>query len=207
MGTGRKPIAARRGPRKAWRGAGEAGSGSRLCLFACLCLYFPPLLLGAVYFGGGWEVKFVPLVCDSSGGLGAGCGTLPCSVRRNKTLVDNPPKRGHSLGFSVKKVLEKSSGVQRLRIGIRLPLLTSFRDPIVRLGGVNNLEEARGIEIRAALIVQNSAIIRFDSNHDIRQTGREVRISRVFTTELNNHRECICLRFSSTRPMPGCSYQ
>jgi len=152
-------------------------------------------------------VKFVPLICDSSGGSGAGCGTLPCFIRANKTLVDNPPKRGHGLGFGVKKILKKSSGVQRLRISIRLPLLASFRDPIVRFGGVNNLKEARGIKIRAALIVQNPEIIGLDSNHDIRETGGEVRISRVFTTELNNHRECICLRFSSTRPMPGCSYQ
>ena len=141
-------------------------------------------------------MKFVPLVYDSSGELGAGCGTLRCSVRGNKTLVDNPPKRGHGLGFSVKKVLEKSSGVQRLWIGVRFPLLTSFRDPIARFGGVENLKEARGIEIRAALIVQNTVIIGFDSNHDIRQAGGEVRISRVFTTELNNHREGICLRFS-----------
>src|SRR3990172_4072242 len=200
MGTGRKPIAARRGPRKAWRGAGEAGSGSRLCLFACLCLYFPPLLLGAVYFGGGGKTKFVTLTCDSGGGSGAGCGTLSGSVRGNQTLVDDPPKRGHGLGFSVKKILKKSNGVQRLRISIRLPLLASFRDPIVRFGSVNNLKQARGIEIGAASIVQNAVIIGFDSNHDIRQTGAEVRISRVFTTELNNHRDCICLRFSSTRP-------
>ena len=66
-------------------------------------------------------MKFVPLVYDSSGELGAGCGTLRCSVRGNKTLVDNPPKRGHVLGFGVKKVLEKSSGVQRLWIGVRFP--------------------------------------------------------------------------------------
>ena len=152
-------------------------------------------------------MKFVPLVCDSSGGSGTGCGTLPCSVRRNKALVDDPPKRGHGLRFGVKKILKKSSGVKRLRIGVRLPLLASFRDPIVRFRGVNNLKEARGIEIRATLIVQNTVIIGLDSNHDIRQTGGEVRILRVFTTELNNHRERICLRFTSTRPMPGCSYQ
>lgn len=151
-------------------------------------------------------MKFVPLDCESSGGSGAGCGTLPGSVRRNKTLVNNPPERGDCFGFGVKKVFKKSSGVQRLRIGVRFPLLASFRDPIVRFRGVNHLEEARGIEIRAASIVQNAVIISFDSNHDIRQAGREVRISRVFTTELNNHREYICLRFSSTRPMPGCSY-
>jgi len=89
-------------------------------------------------------MKFVPLVCDSSGGSGAGCGTLPCSVRRNKALVDDPPKRGDCLGFSVKKVLEKSSGVKRLRIGVRFPLLTSFRDPIVRFGGVDNLKQREG---------------------------------------------------------------
>ena len=152
-------------------------------------------------------MKFVSLVCDSSVGSGAGDGTLPCSVRRNKSLVDDPPKRGHSLRFGVKKILKKSSGVKRLRIGVRLPLLASFCDPIARFRRVDNLKEARGIEIRAALIVQNPVIIGLDSNHDIRQTGGEIRISRIFSTEFNNHRECISLRFSSTRAMPGCSYQ
>jgi len=137
-------------------------------------------------------MKFVPLVCDSSRALGAGRGTLPGSVRGNQSLVDDPPKGGHGLGFSVKKILKKSSGVQRLRIGVRFPLLASFRDPMVRFRGINSLKEARGIEIRAASIVQNAVIISFDSNHDIRQTGGEVRISRVFTTELNNHRDYIC---------------
>lgn len=152
-------------------------------------------------------MKFVSFVSDSSGGSGAGCSTLPCSFRRNKALVDDPPKRGHGLRFGVKKILKKSSGVKRLRIGVRLPLLALFRNPIVRFRRVNNPKEARGIEIRAALIVQNTVIIGLDSNHDIRQTRGEVRISRVFTTELDNHLECICLRFSSTLPMPGCSYQ
>jgi hypothetical protein len=132
-------------------------------------------------------MKSVPLVCDFNRGSGAGCCTLRCSVRRNKTLVNDPPKRGDCLGFGIKKVLEKSSGVKRRRIGVRFPLLTSFRDPIVRFGGVDNLKEARGIEIRAALIVQNTVITSFDSDYDIRQTAGEVRISRVFATELNNH--------------------
>jgi hypothetical protein len=152
-------------------------------------------------------MKSVLLVCDSNGGSGAGDGTLSCSVRRNEALVDDPPERGHGLRFGVKKILKKSSGVKRLRVGVRLPLLASFRDPIVRFRRVNNLKEARGIEIGATLIVQNTVIIGLDSNNDIRQTRGEVRISRVFTTELNNHREGIRLRFSSTRPMPGCSYQ
>jgi hypothetical protein len=142
-----------------------------------------------------------------SGGSGAQCGTLPCSVRHSKALIDNAPKRGDCLGLGVKKVLKKSGGIQRLRIGVVFSLLAPFRDPVVRFGRVHNPKEARGIEIRAALIVQNTVIISFDSNHDIRQTWGEVGISCIFTTELNNHRGYICLRFSSTRPMPGCSYQ
>jgi hypothetical protein len=135
-------------------------------------------------------MKFVPLVYDSSGELGARRGTLPCSVRGNQTLVDDPPKRGHCFRFGFKKVLKKSSGVQRLRIGIRLPALTSFRDPIVRFRGINNLKDARWIEIGAALIVQNTVIIGLDSNHDIRHAWCEVRIWHVFTTELDYQRDC-----------------
>jgi hypothetical protein len=152
-------------------------------------------------------MKFVPLARYFGGGSGAGCGTLPCSVRHSKALIDNAPKRGHGLGFGIKKILKKSRGIQWLRIGVRFPLLASFRDPIVRFGGVDDFKEARGIEIRASLIVQNPVIIGLDSNHDVRQTRGEVGISCVFTTELNNHRELICFRFTSTRPMPGCSYQ
>jgi hypothetical protein len=132
-------------------------------------------------------MKLISLFCDSSGGSGAGDGTLPCSVGRNKALVDDPPKRGHGLRFGVKKILKKSSDVQWLRIGVRLPLLASFRNPITRFATIDNLKEARGIEIRSALIVQNTVIVGLDSNHDIRQTRGEVRIWRVFTTELNNH--------------------
>jgi hypothetical protein len=132
-------------------------------------------------------MTFIPLVCDLSGGSGAGDGTLPCSVGRNKALVNDPPKRGHGLRFGVKKILKKSSGIERLRVGVRLPLLTSLPDPIARFARIDNLKEARGIEIRSALIIQNTVIIGLDSNHDIRQTRGEVRISRVFTTELNNH--------------------
>ena len=145
--------------------------------------------------------------CESRSGSGAKCGALPCFVRGNEALVYDSPKRGNCLGFGVKKVLEKTRGVQWLRIGVRFPLLALFRDPVVRFGRVHNPKEARGIEIRTASIVQNTVIIGFDSNHDIRHTWSEVGISRVFTTELNNHREYICFRFSSTRPMPGCSYQ
>ena len=136
-------------------------------------------------------MKFVSFVCDSSAGSGAGDGTMPRPVRRSKALIDDPPKRGDCLGFGVKKILKKSGGVKRLRIGVRFPVLASFHDPIVRFRGVNNLKEARGIEIRAALIVQNTVIIGLDSNHDIRQPGGEIRISSFFSTEFNNHRECI----------------
>jgi hypothetical protein len=132
-------------------------------------------------------MNFVWLARYFSGSSGAGCGTLPCFVRRSKALIDNPPKRRDCLGFGVKKILKKSRGVQWLRIGVRFPLLALFRDPVVRFGRIDDFKEARGIEIRAALIVQNTVIIGLDSNHDIRQTRGEVRISRVFTTELNNH--------------------
>jgi hypothetical protein len=135
-------------------------------------------------------MKLVYLVCDSSGGSGAGRGTLPCFVGRNKALVYDSPKRGHGLGFGVKKILKKSSGIKRVRIGVPLPLLASFCDPITRFATIDNLEEARGIEIRAALIVQNTVIIGLDSNHDIGQTWGEVWISYIFSTEFNNHREC-----------------
>ena len=134
-------------------------------------------------------MNFVSLVCDSGKGSGTGEGTLPCSVRCNEALVYDPPKRSDSLGFGVKKILKKSSSVNRLRIGVRFPVLASFHDPIVRFRGVNNLKEARGIEIRAALIIQNPVIVGLDSNHDVRQTRGEVGVSRVFATELNNHRE------------------
>ena len=134
-------------------------------------------------------MKFVSLVGDSSGGSRAGDGTLPCFVRRNKALVDDAAKRGHGLRFGVKKILKKCRGVQWLRIGVRFPLLALFRDPVVRFGRIDDFKEARGIEIRAALIVQNTVIIGLDSNHDVRQTWGEVGISRNFTTELNNHRE------------------
>jgi hypothetical protein len=92
-------------------------------------------------------MKFASLVCDSSGGSGAGDGTLPCFARRSMALVYDSPKRRHGLGFGVKKILKKSRGVQRLRIGVRFPLFASFRDPVMRFRGVNNLKQARGIEI------------------------------------------------------------
>lgn len=152
-------------------------------------------------------MNFIPLAHYFSGGSGAGCRTLLCFARHSKALIDNAPKRGERLGFGVKKILKKSRGVQRQWIGVRFPVLASFYDPIVRFRGVSNLKEARGVEIRAALIVQNTIVIGLDSNDEIGQTWGEVWISSIFSTEFNNHRERISFRFSSTRPMPGCSYQ
>ena len=121
----------------------EIGRGCQLrapCSKLAINLYVSSLLLGAVYFSGGREMNFVPSARYFGGGSGAGGGTLPCFVRCNKALVDDPPKRGDCLGFSVKKILKKSSGIKRLRIGVRLPLLASFCDPITRFATIDNLK-------------------------------------------------------------------
>ena len=124
-------------------------------------------------------MKLVPLPRDSGGGLGAGGATLRYLVRRNQPLVDNAPERNHGLWFRVKKVLKKSSSIQRLRVGIRFPLLASFSDPIARSGGIYNFKEARGIQKGAALVVQDTVIVGLNPNHDIRQAWGEVGIPRI----------------------------
>jgi hypothetical protein len=121
-------------------------------------------------------MTFIPLACDLSGGSGAGDGTLPCSVGATRRWLTIRQNVATAFGLASKKILKESNGVKRLRIGVRFPLLASFCDPIVWFRRVNNLKQTRGIEIRAALIVQNTVIIGLDSNRDIRQTGGEVRI-------------------------------
>ena len=106
---------------------------------------------------------------------------MSCSGRGGKTLIDDPPKRDHRLRFSIEEILKKSTGVQRRRIGVPLALLASFCHPVVWFVRVDNLKEARRIEIRAALIVQNAEIVSLNPNHDIRQTGSQIRISRVLS--------------------------
>ena len=132
------------------------------------------------------------LTCVSCGQLRTGYGALFCLVRANQALVDDTPKRRYGLRFGVKEILKKSHGVERLWVGVRLPLLARFGDLVVRFGRVDNLKEARRIEIWTALIAQNPIIIGVDPNHDIRQTGGEVRISCIFTFEFKNHRDQLC---------------
>lgn len=117
--------------------------------------------------------------------------TARCRVRlaAARQLIYGSPKRRHSLGFGVEKILKKSNGVQLARIGVRFAILALFRDPVLEFGRVGNLKEARRIEIGAALIVQNAVIAGLDSNRDIGQTGGKVRIPCILTTELNNHLE------------------
>jgi hypothetical protein len=68
-------------------------------------------------------------------------------------LIHDPPKGSHCLLFSVEEVLEKPTTIEWQWIRVALAILSKFRDPIIRLAWINDLEEASGIEIRAALIV------------------------------------------------------
>ena len=94
-----------------------------------------------------------------------------------ETLVHDAPERSYCLGLVVEKALEKSSVIERGRIGVPLTIVPVLTNPIPGFARVEHSEQARRIQIRPARIIQNSEFAAFDSDDDVRLPGRQISIS------------------------------
>jgi len=117
------------------------------------------------------------------------------------------PKSCHGFLSGIKEIFEKATAIERRGISVAFAIFTKFGDPIGRFPPIDNLKKPSQIEIRPPFIIKNPESICLDADHDILLMRREIRIACIFPSERDNHLSANCFRFTSTRPMPGCSYQ
>jgi hypothetical protein len=124
-----------------------------------------------------------------------------------QTLVHDTPERFDCLGPVIKEVFEESRIVKRGWIGVPLAIVAVAAHPVARFARVEHLEWAGRIQIRSAFVIQDSKVIAFDPYDDVRLPGCEISIPWISTSQYDGHGRLTRFRFSSTFPIPVCSYQ
>ena len=83
-----------------------------------------------------------------------------CSVRLgnfphcgSKALIHYLPKGRHSFGLRIEEIFKEAAGMERWGIGVSFTVFSIFRDPIVWLMWINNLEELMRIQIGLPAVI------------------------------------------------------